>query len=114
MKTLSFTINGKEPDYVDIFVGERIAGCTCVSSQRYTEAHLHIDGADMKKITYKFIGRNFDIMGFKDGTVIIVNKSTGQIDVKKFDIKRKEENIIKICEVYEAVYLNIMPTADLA
>lgn len=110
MKT-NFTISGKELDYCDIFVGENICDCACLSSKCYTDAHLHIDGASMRKITYKLITHDIDIMGFKDGTVIIVHKESGQINVKKFDIGRKESKIIKICEVYESVFLNLTKPA---
>lgn len=114
MKT-NFTITGTEAKYADIFIGENIAGCTCVSSKCYSDAHLHIDGRSMRKITYKLITHDIDIMGFKDGTVIIVHKPSGQINIKKYGI-RKEENVIKICEAYEAVFLNTTcakPAADL-
>lgn len=114
MKNINFKITGKEAKYADIFVGEKIVDCTCVSSKCYGEAHLHIDGSTMKKIVYKLISKEYDILGFGDGTLIIVHKKIGQIDVKKFDIKN-ESKIIKICEVYESVYLNLAsPEAVLA
>lgn len=115
MRTINFEITGKESKYADIFVGESIADCTCIASKFYDEAHLHIDGSTMKKIVYKLISHDVDIMGFKDGTVIIVNKKIGKINVKRFNVK-KESNVIKICEAYEAIYHFIIasPAADLA
>lgn len=117
MKKITFTVSGKKRDFSDIFVGEKVAGFTCVSCESYDNAHLHIDGSTMKKITYKLATSDYDILGFGDGTVIMVYKRCGDIDIKRFDIRKKEENVIKICEAYEAVILNIAgtkPAADLA